>query len=272
MSPGQQPANNEPDTILEPNLESAFRRLVDEGSMRLDRTARELLVTAFVAGTEVATGVLALLAVQKETGSHLLAGLAFSIGFLALLLGRSELFTESFLVPVIAVAAGHGRARNLGRLWGGTLVANLAGGWVITWLMMRAFPDLHETAVTAGTKFATSGWTLQNLCLTVLAGSSITLMTRMQHGTEELVGKIAAAVAGAFLLAGLQMYHSVLDSLLIFCALHTGQAPFGYLNWLNFLAMSVLGNAVGGLGLVTLLRLLRTKDRVLEERVRAGAD
>jgi formate/nitrite transporter FocA (FNT family) len=66
----------------------------------------ELLLTAAAAGTEVALGVLALLAVQQATGSPLLAGLAFSVGFIALLLGHSELFTEGFLVPVTVVAAG----------------------------------------------------------------------------------------------------------------------------------------------------------------------
>ena len=91
-------------------------------------------------------------------------------------------------------------------------------------------------------------------------------MTRMQHGTEDMFGKVAAAVAGAFLLAGLLLFHSVLDSLLIFCALHTGAAPFGYLDWLNFLGLSLVGNVVGGVGLVTLLRLLRTAPRVQGER------
>lgn len=254
---------------LEQPLEEAFQRLIDEGDQRLGRSTPDLLITALVAGLEVATGVLALLAVKEATGSTLLSGLAFSIGFLALLLGRSELFTESFLVPVVAVVAGHGRARNLGRLWVCTLVANLLGGWLITWVMMRAFPELHAIAVESGAHFALAGWNLQSFCLAVLAGSSITLMTRMQHGTEEMVGKIAAAVAGAFLLAGLLLFHSVLDSLIVFAGLHSGGAPYGYLDWLNFLSVSLVGNVVGGVGLVTLLRLLRTGPRVKQERQRS---
>ena len=84
-----------------------------------------------------------------------------------------------------------------------------------------------------------------------------------------MFGKIAAAVAGAFLLAGLQMFHSILDSLLIFGALATGSAPFGYLDWLAWFGYTVVGNVVGGLGLVTLLRLLRSKERLQEERAEA---
>ena len=81
--------------------------------------------------------MLALLAVYAETGSHLLAGLAFGIGFIALLLARSELFTEGFLVPVTAVVAGRASVGQLAKLWGGTLVANLVGGWLVMWLVVH---------------------------------------------------------------------------------------------------------------------------------------
>jgi formate-nitrite transporter family protein len=59
-------------------------------------------------GLDIGAGVLALLLVEHLTGSPLLGGLAFSIGFIALTLARSELFTENFLVPVAAVAARRG--------------------------------------------------------------------------------------------------------------------------------------------------------------------
>ena len=96
-------------------------------------------------------------------------------------------------------------------------------------------------------------------------------MTRMQHGTDAMIGKIAAAIAGAFLLGGLEMFHSILDSLLIFGALHTGDAPFGYLDWLRWFSYTVTGNVLGGLLLVTLLRLVRIKDRLVIERDRSPA-
>ena len=84
---------------------------------------------------------MAYLAVQHETGNHLLAGLAFGVGFMALLLAKSELFTENFLVPITAVMAGEGRGRDLLRLYGATLVTNLAAGWLVMWLVVLAFPQ-----------------------------------------------------------------------------------------------------------------------------------
>jgi formate-nitrite transporter family protein len=147
----------------------------------------------------------------------------------------------------------------------------LIGGWAIMWLAMTAFPGLHEQTIESATHFALAPLNAESISLTVLAGAVITLMTRMQHGTDSTVGKIAAAVAGAFMLAGLQMFHSILDSLLIFGALHTGAAPFGYLDWLSWFAYTAVGNLLGGLLLVTLLRLVRSKDRLQAERAAASA-
>ena len=57
-------------------------------------------------GGALLQGILAYLAVLHETGDHLLAGLAFGIGLAALYLAHSELFTEGFLLPIMALFAG----------------------------------------------------------------------------------------------------------------------------------------------------------------------
>ncbi|OBG74951.1 MULTISPECIES: formate/nitrite transporter family protein [unclassified Mycobacterium] len=259
------------DSPIEDELEDAFTRMLTEGTQRLHRSWRGVLVTGFFGGTEVALGVLAYLAVLDATHQPLLAGLAFSIGFLALLLGRSELFTEGFIIPVVTVAAKRASAAQLLKLWGGTMFANLVGGWVIMSLIATGFPQLHAQMIESGTHFATAPLSWQSMSLAVLGGMVITLMTRMQHGTDSVPAKIAAAVAAAFLLAGLRLFHSILDSLLIFGALATGKAPFGYLDWLGWFGYAVVGNVIGGLLFVTLLRLLRSKDRLEEERAEAEA-
>ncbi len=260
------------DSPIEDQLEDAFNSLISEGTQRLHRSWREVLVTGFVGGTDVAMGVLAYLAVREATGDPLLAGLAFSVGFLALLLGRGELFTEGFLVPVTTVAAKRAGPLQLLKFWGGTLLGNLAGGWVLMWLVMTAFPRLHAQTVESASHYAQAPLSSETFALAILGGMAITLMTRMQHGTDSMPAKIAAAVAAALLLAGLQMFHSILDSLLIFGAWHAGDAPFGFLDALGWFGYTVVGNVVGGLVLVTLLRLVRSKDRLQQERREADAD
>src|ERR1700709_1848684 len=131
----------EGDPPVEGQLEESFDAIVDEGSERLHRSTPSLLITGLFGGLEVGLGVMGYLAVLHETDSHLLAGLAFGIGFVALLLAHSELFTENFLVPVAAVAAKEASLVQLAKLWGGTLAANLVGGWILMWLLVQAFPQ-----------------------------------------------------------------------------------------------------------------------------------
>jgi formate/nitrite transporter FocA (FNT family) len=262
--PGSDPIGRA-EQVRDDQVEQSLDRIVEQGRPRLHRTWSELLSTGAVGGLEVGLGVLALLAVEHATGSPLLAGLAFSVGFIALLLGHSELFTEGFLVPVTVVAAREATWWHLARFWIGTLVGNLVGGFVLAWLIAVAFPGLHETAVRLGAQYATPGLTGTTFALAVLAGSTITLLTRMRTGTENDVAKVVACVTTAFLIAGLGMFHSILDSLLIFIGILAG-APYGYGDWALWFSWTVLGNIVGGIGLTTVLRLVRSRQRLKEWR------
>jgi len=254
--------------VAEQPVEEAVVRAIDEGRRRISRKTSALLATGVLGGVDVGTGVLALLFVEHETGSVVLAGLAFSIGFIALTLARSELFTEDFLVPVITVIARQARARMLLRLWIATLVANLVGGWVFTWLIIRGFPQWGETAIKAGAHYVDLGLGLKAFSLAVIGGAVITLMTWMQHTTTSDGVRLIPAITGGFLLAGAQLNHAIVNSLLMFAALHTGHAPFGYLEWAQTAALAAAGNIVGGVLLVTLLRVLQSPHTIKQERER----
>ena len=252
--------------MADEELESTFHRTVDEGTVRLNRTLGSLAATGFVGGADVSLGVLALYLVQRDTGSTALAAVAFTIGFVALTLARSELFTENFLVPVAAVVARDASVLQLLRLWSGTLVFNLAGGWVVTGFVLAGFPDLRHVAVQVTSKAAAAPLDGRTLCNMILAGAVITLMTWMERSTESVPAKLVAAIIAAFLLAAGPMDHVIVVSVEMFGALHAG-APYPYTHWLGFFGWSLLGNMIGGLGLVTLLRLVQVgKDTLSEER------
>ena len=225
-------------------------------------------MTGVVGGVDVSFGVLAYLIVLQRTGDVSLAGIAFSIGFIALALAQSELFTEDFLVPVVAVVSRRGGLVQLLRLWSVTLLANLAGGWVITWLAMVGYPQLRPVAIKTATHYVELAGTGQGFALAMLAGAAITLLTWMQHNTEHLGVRLVPAVVFGSLLAGGQLLHSVLDSFYAFAALHTGQAPFGYFDWVRMLGWAALGNLAGGVGLVTVLRLAQLPHKVTAERAK----
>ncbi len=247
-------------------IEDAFDRLVDEGETRLARPLLPLVSTGLLGGVDVGIGVFAYLVVDDKTGQPLLGALAFTVGFVALLMASSELFTENFLVPVTAVVAKAGRLRALVRLWAVTLGANLAAGLLMAYLMITARPDLRGTARELGAHYAHLGVTGQSFALAVLAGAVITLLTRMQHATDSMGVRIVPAVLMSFVLVGGMLFHSVLDSILMFAGLLSGHADYSWLSWFVALVWSAFGNVVGGVGLVTAIRFLRVPHRIAEER------
>lgn len=243
-------------------LTETFLRTVSEGEHRLTRSWPGLLATGVVGGLDVGLGILGLLLVKEATGSSLLAGLAFGIGFMALTLAQSELFTENFLVPVMAVTARRASIGQLLRLWFGTAVMNLAGGWIMTGLIMAGQPKLRATAVEIATEYARFP-VGRAFALAILGGLVITLMTWMERSTESVPAKLAAAVAAAFLLVAGSLNHAIVVSLLSFAALHAG-APFGYAHWLAVAGLATVGNMIGGLGLVTMVRLVQVGSERIE--------
>jgi len=268
----QQPADdgNGEAGLRSAEVEQTFERTVAEGRGRLSRPWAPLIATGLVGGTDVALGVLAFLlvlwAAGPGEGSHMVAGLAFSIGFISLTLARSELFTENFLVPVITVVTRQSTVRSLLRLWWVTAAANLVSGWLIVGLIMAGFPQLDHVAAEAGATYVGYGIGWRAFALALLAGAVITLMTWMQHGFESYGVKLVSAVIAGFLLGAGSLNHAIVGSLLMFAGLHTGMAPYGYLAWAETAGWAALGNAIGGILLVTLLRLLQVPHGVRRKR------
>ena len=184
------------DFAIEEHLQEAFESTMEEGAERLHRTFRAVVITGLFGGMEVGVGVMAYLAVLHETDSHLLAGLAFSVGLIAVLLAHSELFTEDFHIPIMALVTRQASIWKLLRLWSVTLVSNLVGGWVFMWLVMQAFPEWRSTIAETAHHFVDAPFSLQTACLALLGGSTITLMTRMQKGTTSETVRVVAAIGG----------------------------------------------------------------------------
>lgn len=108
--------------------------------------------------------------------------------------------------------------------------------------------------------------------LAVLAGAAITLLTRMQQGMDDDVAKLVAAVGIAFVIVGTGLLHSVLDTIIFFVAVHAGTATVTYATWLPWFGFVVVGNVAGGLLLTTLLRAVRSRERLMQWRAATDRD
>jgi formate/nitrite transporter FocA (FNT family) len=130
------------------------------GAERLDRSRLEIMVTSVIGGGEVSVGALAAMTVIGATMAAVpsidlysalaLAGLVFPIGFVLVIVGRSELFTENFLIPVVAVFKTTRTPWSLLALWALSWVGNMIGcaGTAVLLLV----PAQWVTRSTAGTR------------------------------------------------------------------------------------------------------------------------
>lgn len=254
------------------HLSQTFHRSLVVGEERLRRSLTNVLATGFLGGMDIGIGVLALMVVRHATGSEMLGALAFASGFITLTLARSELFTENFLVPVTVVFIEKRHGWRLLKLWTGTLLANWVGGALFVGLVIVALPQLDSVAIELGRFYPELGIGVQSLASAMLGGVLITLMTWIQRASRDAVSQLLIAVVTGFLLAAPPLDHSVVGALEMLAGLFTGDAPYGWLDAFGAACWAVFGNVIGGLGLVTMLRMVQVGSETIDrERRSAGA-
>ncbi len=245
-----------------PEPHEIFARTREEGKRRLARTRLELASTALVAGFDVVFGVIALgviaAALTPKTGSeigHLVGSLGFGIAFVFIVVGRSELFTENFLVPMAGLQRSGSSKRKLAELWIASPVLNILGGIALILIVTShgALPpgtaksllhianDFHDRSVAS-------------LFLSAIAGGAlITLMTWLIEGVGSVGGRIVAAwIAGSLLTLG-SFNHVIVVTLELVFGIRYG-AHYDWLYVAQNFAVAAAGNMIGGLLFVTLTR------------------
>ncbi len=265
-----------PDQVEQPSADvqatqeevrSAFWFAVERGATRLDRHWLGLIATGAAAGLDVAVGAFGLLVVRQATGSVVLASLTFSIGFIIVVFANSELFTENFLIPLSAVLTGRSRVSSLARLWGATLVTNLAAGWFIAAIVVSGFPNIKQQAVTLSRFYLSQGFGWRSFSAAVFAGALVTLMTWMNSITTEQSTRLFSALVVGYVLGLGPMPHCIVSGIEFFIAL-IGGAPFGYGIALAAIGWMVLGNFAGGVLLAAGIRLAQVGGIELRRRER----
>jgi formate/nitrite transporter FocA (FNT family) len=257
--------------VLEHETEQITQKAADVGQERLDRTPVETLVTAIIGGGEVSIGGLASMAVVGALltaipGLNLYAALAagafvFPIGFLFVILGRSELFTENFLIPVVAV---FNRERSLGsliQLWVVAWVGNLIGcaGTSALLLVPEAIGSPIHLGYDAYTSAKFEAPPLAVLASATLAGGVMTALTWVLLSIEHPTARIVMIFGAGYVLFAANLAHSIVSASVLMVGV------FGSTHSLVDLAvwmlLATLGNLVGGVGLVTLFRITQAREQ-----------
>jgi formate/nitrite transporter FocA (FNT family) len=229
-----------------------------EGVGELERTAAALLLSGLAAGLSMGFS----LVVQGELHANLPAGpirvllspLGYTVGFLIVVLGRQQLFTENTLTPILPLL--HNRdlstLRRVVRLWALVLPANIVGTWLFAAALahfpvfdpniMQAFAEVSRSSLQAG-----FGHTFVRA---IFAGWLIALMVWLLPAVEGSRPLIIIIITYVVALGGFA--HVIAGSVECAFLVQIGDASVGDFIT-GFFVPTLLGNVLGGVALVAVL-------------------
>jgi formate-nitrite transporter family protein len=198
--------------------------------------------------------------------AHVIASLLFGIGFAFITIGRAELFTENFLIPVGTVFAGRASISALLRLWVIALVLNFVGLALLAaiFAVRGVLPpgSLHAAGVTADTLGQRS--LLPALLSAVAAGVVMTAFTWVTAATESGSARILLAMLVGFVLSAPTLNHAVVGFGEMALGLMAGTAHSTWLDLIRNVSIAVVGNLLGGVGVVFTTRLAQVSGDPVE--------
>ena len=230
-----------------------------EGEEELKRSTAALAWSGLAAGLAMGFSLVA----EGIIKSHLPAGaawaplvskLGYSVGFLIVILGSQQLFTENTLTAVVPLLARRTRDMflNVARLWAVVLLANLAGAFLFAWVIGRTelfTPEVRHAFDEIGRKAVEHGFWLTVL-KGVFAGWLIALLVWMLPASE--AAHVLVIVAMTWLVGVGEFSHIIAGAAEVFYLVVTGALGFGD-SLARFVAPTLLGNVIGGVTLVSAL-------------------
>lgn len=226
-----------------------------EGESELQRPISALTWSGLAAGLSIGFSLIASGLIRSHlpdtSWRPLLADLGYSVGFLAVILGRQQLYTENTLTVMLPLMT----LRDLPtlmqvlRLWAIVLIANLAGACAFAWALASFgifTPEVDNAFVDIASAATSAGWT-SLLARGVVAGWLIALMVWMMPGADSSRAFIIVVMTYMVALGGLP--HGIAGSVDGFFLVARGAMPLSSMLG-RYLIPVLIGNSIGGVALV----------------------
>jgi formate/nitrite transporter FocA (FNT family) len=229
-----------------------------EGEIEMQRPATSLWWSGAAAGLSISFSLLA----QAILYTHLpdapwrplLSSLGYSVGFLIVVLGRQQLFTENTITVVLPFIAEPNAAnlRHLVRMWGIVFAANTAGTLVaaLFWSFSPALTaQLHAGMLEISAQLLRNGWAgmfFKGVAAGFLMAAMVWLIPSAAGAQFQVV------TLATYLIAVGGFTHIVAGSVEAFMLVLNGQLGIGRM-LTGFTAPVLSGNIVGGTALFAVL-------------------
>ena len=258
----QAPAQDAQKSLERPSAQEIYEQVANNARQELGRSSISLAISGFAGGIFMglsALGTAIALAMLTPIGSHpsgtveFIAKMFYPLGFIVVILGRSQLFTENTLYPVALVLSEKRHFWNTMRLWAAVLPSNVLGAFAFACLasLTQAIkPEFVQSLAQLGLD-ATHNAPSTIFWSGVMGGWIIALAAWLVSGSHSITGSVMIIWMLTFVVGLGNFAHCIAASGEVFAAILIHHAPWSaYPAWFF---PAVAGNICGGVGMVTIL-------------------
>ncbi len=246
-----------------PTAHEIYEQVSRNARRELKRPKRALALSGIVGGLTMGLTGLSVSVITALLGTspwaQFVALLFYPVGFMAVILGRGQLFTENTLYPVALILVERRHVLDTLRLWAIVFPSNVLGAFLFAMLAARTKalqPDILHALTQMGVAATTPSFR-HIFWSGVVGGWIIAMVAWLVSGSHSITGSVAVIWVLTFIVGLGHFAHCIATSGEILAAvLSHGVTVGGYFRWL---LLATSGNIVGGVVLVTLLEYGQVK-------------
>ena len=251
-----------------------FQRIIAAADEEITSGSRELFFSALAGGFAITITFLLYVSLSATTGGDpVLSVLLYPLGFIYIIIGGYQLYTENTLPPVALTLERIASVPALLRNWGVVLAGNFAGGALGAFALTFGgvlSPEAAAVAADLGQKGVDTAW-WPLFSKAAFAGLIVAGVVWVEYAAQDTISRLVVVYI-AFLAIPLGgLYHSVVSfTEMAYLVLHGDLALS--IGLTEFVVPVLLGNTIGGVVLVTVVNYFQTTERRLESARFEGDD
>ena len=252
------------------STDEIFHRLVVDAEEEFSQSTRLLFLSGLAAGLSISLsflGMTVLSALWPGGPSQLAGSLLYPLGFLLVVMGRYQLFTENTLTPVTLVLTRIASIPRLLHIWGVVLAANVLGAALCAYVLATTSvftPEMAEVAYEIGEAFLRMTWG-ELFWKGVFAGWLVASMVWLNYAARSMTARTLITFVLIYPVAAAELAHCIVGSTEVLYVVFQSDASL-WAFFIDFLVPAVLGNTVGGVLLVAILNFSQTRDHRIPHR------
>lgn len=250
-------------TLPQKSYRTILRQVIEAGLAEFRRPSSGLFLSSLSAGLDCGFSVLLMGVVLTRFGgvtsppiTHLLMANVYAIGFILVILGRSELFTEHTALAVLPVLDGQRTVADLARVWGLVLAGNIVGAVLFAGLTVVVAPAMRIVSPEAFAEIAHSltdhPWWVVVLSA-MLAGWLMGELAWLVAAGRDTVSQILCVWLVTTGIGFAELHHVVVGAVEV-AAGALSDPTLGLTDLARFLLLAGVGNAIGGVVFVAVIK------------------